>query len=164
MKAIDYIPNVLNAENVEVKEIDGIRFIIWTIEGVDYYQDCTTPIPNHPGACLFYRADTKLSVLSQPNGNIPAEQVIHNEVMKESEGSPPLNGVQCPKCDSERTYDYQCENNYYLGCIDCSKAVAIWVESDFQDVCNQPWFVYPKLSIKDRAWQHALIFYGYSEI
>jgi len=54
MKAIDYIPNVLNATDVEVQDIDGIRYIIWTIAGVRYFQDCTTPIPNHPGASLFY--------------------------------------------------------------------------------------------------------------
>ena len=143
MKAIDYVPNVLNATEIVVKEIDGIRFIIWTIEGVDYYQDCTTPIPNHPGASLFYKADTELSVIANSNGNIPAEQVIHNEIMKNTEGSPALSGCECPKCGGETTYDTRYDNNYYFGCVDCGKVVAIWIETEVADISGQQWFVLP---------------------
>ena len=62
-----------------------------------------------------------------------ASQQIHLQAMEASENSPALNGCDCPRCDSNNTYDYQLSNNYYHCCVDCERAVAIWVEDDIAE-------------------------------
>lgn len=54
-----------------------------------------------------------------------------------------LNGCACPKCESTSTYDFQLSRNYYFVCIDCKKAVAIWLDKEIQDIVSQPWIVLP---------------------
>ena len=70
-----------------------------------------------------------------------AQEEIHKAVMDSCDNNPALNGCNCPKCHGTQTYDTQWENNYYFGCVDCGKVVAIWLESEIADSVGLPWFI-----------------------